>query len=289
MGMGMGGGYGAGNGAGGRGRMDSAASIRSSPSHEPVHLPIPPQLRSRALRKRERSINLRMTQGGTVRGPKGGGTKGDGTRKPPPRVESTQPRETSPELSSGEETAGELDSKAAPSERYGRTPSVSAERIDNAWGAEDSTLSEPEDFEEGEWVDEEDDLAMTGGIDGEEDEMLQLEYHPSYVSNLDKRRRRWKTRWEGLVRAVRAHFILFRFSSTHILIFTLACSSKLLTEKQTPHSSFSPLHHTTTPSTPCHPAPSVAHPTPSPARPKCPRSALPSLISPPNVKPLVPR
>ena len=89
--------------------------------------------------------------------------------KAPPRVESTQPRETSPEPSSGEETAGD-------------------DRYEGSWMNgivhDDST----------EWVDED--------TTGDEDDLLELEYHPSFVSNIEKRRRRWETRWEALVEAV---------------------------------------------------------------------------------------
>ncbi|TFY75278.1 hypothetical protein EWM64_g8736, partial [Hericium alpestre] len=114
---------------------------------------------------RERSVNLR------------GGGKGVARQKikPPPRVESTQPRETSPELSSGEETAGESKDEPYVSETA-------------HWATGESS----EDTAE--WIDEED-------VDGEEDDLLQLEYHTSYVSNPEKRRRRWKTRWEALVQA----------------------------------------------------------------------------------------
>jgi hypothetical protein len=45
-----------------------------------------------------------------------------------------------------------------------------------------------------EWVDED--------TTGDEDDLLELEYHPSFVSNIEKRRRRWETRWEALVEAV---------------------------------------------------------------------------------------
>ncbi|KAF8890372.1 hypothetical protein BD779DRAFT_1785035 [Infundibulicybe gibba] len=72
------------------GRIHDARSLQSSPSHEPLPLPTPPNV---GLKKKDRTTNLR---------PRGT------SRKPPPRVESTQPRETSPEpSSSGEETAGE--------------------------------------------------------------------------------------------------------------------------------------------------------------------------------------
>lgn len=98
------------------------------------------------------------------------------TRKPPPRVESTQPRETSPEpSSSGEETAGE-EHFAAP---------------EGGWtnGIVDVTLAD-----DGDWVDEED--------EGDGEDLLDLEYHPSFVSNIEKRRRRWEIGWEALTQAV---------------------------------------------------------------------------------------
>jgi len=38
--------------------------------------------------------------------------------------------------------------------------------------------------------------------DEEEDDLLDLEYHPNYVSNVEKRRRRWETRWEAVIQAV---------------------------------------------------------------------------------------
>jgi hypothetical protein len=40
------------------------------------------------------------------------------------------------------------------------------------------------------------------GVEGVADDLLQLEFHTDYVSNLEKRRRRWKVRWEALLRAV---------------------------------------------------------------------------------------
>ncbi|KAI0059355.1 hypothetical protein BV25DRAFT_1918591 [Artomyces pyxidatus] len=154
-------------GGGHRRHLDSTASMRSSPSHEPVHLPMP-NIRSRGLRRRERSANLHV--------------QGNGRQKikPPPRVDSTQPRETSPEMSSGEETAGE--SKV--DERF------IAET--NNWAA-----GEDSDEEDGDWVDEE-------VLEGDEDDLLQLEFHTDYVSNPEKRRRRFKTRWEALLRAFHA-------------------------------------------------------------------------------------
>ena len=102
-------------------------------------------------------------------------------RKPPPRVESTQPRETSPELSSsGEETAGE-EHFAAPDE--------------GVWPNGAITIL-PAD-ENNDWIDEDED----------DDDLLELEYHPAYVSNVEKRRRRWEIGWENLTQAVCGHCI----------------------------------------------------------------------------------
>ncbi|KAI0051463.1 hypothetical protein FA95DRAFT_1485380 [Auriscalpium vulgare] len=169
---------------GGHSREDATMSMRSSPSHEPVHLPIP-SIR-RGLRRRERSMNL------------GGPGPSRQNIKPPPRVESTQPRETSPEMSSGEETAGE--SKVE--EHY---PS------ETPWRAVDGE-------DEGEWVDED-------GIEGDEDDLLQLEYHTDFISNPEKRRRRWNTRWEALLHAF--HAIDRETDTTLVLLAAPAHSSKL--------------------------------------------------------------
>ena len=142
-------------------------SMRSSPSHEPV--PIPPMHapRGRGLRRKEDSTNLRPQENGAPR-----------SRRPPPRVESTQPRDTSPESSSGEETAGE--------ERFDDTLEAEEEQWVNGESAE-------VEADEGEWVDENEDG---------DDDLLQLEYHPSFVSRTEKRRRRWETRWDALAQAV---------------------------------------------------------------------------------------
>ena len=80
------------NALGGRhgGRAKSTASMHSSPSHQPVPLPLPSRGNRRQCR-RERSQDLRRRA----------------KVHPPPRVESTQPRDTSPGLSSGEESASE--------------------------------------------------------------------------------------------------------------------------------------------------------------------------------------
>jgi len=88
-------------------------------------------------------------------------------------VESTQPRDTSPEpYSSGEETAGE----------------AYEVHEEPAWVNGDGYGDGDDDAE---WVDEE----------GDKEELLDLEYHPSFISNVDKRRRKWEARWEALQQA----------------------------------------------------------------------------------------
>ncbi|CCM05730.1 uncharacterized protein FIBRA_07962 [Fibroporia radiculosa] len=178
-------------GTGGHGgAAGSTMSIRSSPSHEPVQLPPPPAMRGRGLRKRETAVNnLRPVQGGarTVR-----------RVKPPPRVESTQPRETSPEPSSGsgEETAGEerfVDQYVA--EANAQASWVNGNGHGNVNGNGNGVTQQVDD-DDGEWVDEEE--------EGEEEDLLELEYHPTYVNNTQKRRRRWDTRWDALSQAFQA-------------------------------------------------------------------------------------
>ena len=151
-----------------------AASIRSSPSHEPVSLP-PPPMRGRGIRRQTGHIRPQPTARPARR------------VKPPPRVDSTQPRETSPEPSSGEETAGEdrfVDQFVR--ELEGATKGKPT-------GEWDDTEVSPQGEDDGEWVDEEEDL---------DEDLLDLEYHPQYVSNTQKRRRRFDTRWDALVQAV---------------------------------------------------------------------------------------
>ncbi|KAI0820703.1 hypothetical protein BC628DRAFT_1329807 [Trametes gibbosa] len=164
-----------------------AASIRSSPSHEPVNLPPPP-----AMRGRRREINGHLRPAKPARQ----------TRrivKPPPRVDSTQPRETSPEPSSGEETstAGEdrfLDPYVQQAMGINGNGNGNAHgNVVGAWNDNGVPLDGDDD---GEWVDEE--------ADGEEGDLLDLEYHPSFVSSLQKRRRRFDARWDALAQAFQA-------------------------------------------------------------------------------------
>ena len=151
---------------------DSAMSMRSSPSHEPVSLPRPP-IRGRNLRRKENTTNLRVPPNRR-------------RVKPPPRVESTQPRDTSPEPSSGEETAGEdhFVDQFVPNGQNGVKMNGHKQ---NGYIAEDQAA------EEEEWFDEDDD----------EEDLLHFEYHPSFVTRPNKRRRRWDSKMEALTEAVR--------------------------------------------------------------------------------------
>lgn len=116
--------------------------------------------------------------------------------KPPPRVDSTQPRDTSPEpYSSGEETAGE-------------------ERFEVAEEGNWVNGTVPDDGTE--WVDEDED---------EKDDLLDLEYHPNYVNNIEKRRRRWDTRWEALQQAFQA--LDCETDTTMVLLAAPSHSTKL--------------------------------------------------------------
>jgi hypothetical protein len=129
------------------GRRFDSMSLQSSPSHQPVSLPFPAS-RGRGLKRREKSSNLRTPAAGTKQK----------AVKPPPRVESTQPRDTSPEpYSSGEETAGEG------YEVHEEPALVNGDEYD--------------DVDDSEWIDEE----------GDKDELLDLEYHPSFISNMEKK------------------------------------------------------------------------------------------------------
>ncbi|THH17590.1 hypothetical protein EW146_g3265 [Bondarzewia mesenterica] len=140
---------------------------------------------------RERSINLRAQK-----------------IKPPPRVESTQPRETSPELSSGEETAGEVKTEDRYASEAPRWMSSVTAPVEEEGSSEEA----------GEWVDEDD-------LEGEADDLLQLEYHTDYVSHPEKRRRRWKTRWEALVHAFQA---LDRETDTTLMLLAAPSQSNKL-------------------------------------------------------------
>ncbi|KAI5824851.1 hypothetical protein K523DRAFT_252335 [Schizophyllum commune Tattone D] len=185
-------------------------SVQSSPSHEPIPLPPPPQGVGVRRRRREDEPPVPKVP-----------------RKPPPRVASTQPRETSPEpsSSSGEETAGE--STAGEQDRFpvqdeGRswtntngqtTPSAPA----HAPAPAPTPPPPQEEEDEGDWVDEED--------DEEEEDLLELEFHPSYVPNMEKRKRRFDARWDALQQAFQA--LDRQTDSTMILLCAPSHTTKL--------------------------------------------------------------
>jgi len=104
------------------------------------------------------------------------------SRKTPPRVQSTQPRDTSPEPStSGEETAGEENYAGSNTNR-------------RSWENGSLAGQVVEDDGDGDWIDEDE--------EPDEDDLLELEYHPLYIKNVTKRRRRWEMGWENLIEAV---------------------------------------------------------------------------------------
>ena len=154
--------------------MLDTASMQSSPSHQPVPLPMP----NFASRKKEKS---------------GTPPRRTYTRKPPPRVESTQPRDTSPELSSsGEETAGE-------DKTYSTTKEGILAPDPLPFPVVDTPTTTVDGDDEGDWVDEEDEDDL--------DDLIDLEYHPDFIKNVSKRRRKWEVGWENLIQAVRFTFL----------------------------------------------------------------------------------
>ncbi|KAI0771681.1 hypothetical protein BD413DRAFT_604432 [Trametes elegans] len=200
-------------GTAGLGAHMAAASIRSSPSHEPVSLPPPPAMRARALRRREQNGAPART------GPPPPVRQARRTVKPPPRVDSTQPRETSPEPSSGEETstAGEDQFVHQFVHGVGGVNGVNGNGNGNGVGGWDVNGVVPDGEDDGEWVDEEE--------EGEEEDLLDLEYHPSFVGNPQKRRRRFDTRWDALVQAFQA--LDRETDSTLVLLAAPSHSTKL--------------------------------------------------------------
>ncbi|KAF6743048.1 hypothetical protein DFP72DRAFT_935716 [Ephemerocybe angulata] len=166
-------------------------SLHSSPSHEPVPLPSHKPRKSKDTLAPVREVRQQVVQ--------------QPRRRPPPRVDSTQPRDTTPEPdSSGEETAGEYtghsilshtpdlpepvkikvtgDTKSSPVWSNGTTDS----------GGAGSTKVDVDDNSD-DWIDEDD--------EADDSDVLDFEYHPNYIPNSDKRRRRWEVGWEGLVQA----------------------------------------------------------------------------------------
>lgn len=155
--------------------MHDTASLHSSPSHQPVPLPaVPPHFggKKKGLNAKRQAYN----------------------RKPPPRVQSTQPRDTSPEISSGEETAG--DERANHNETPDIVPCATPTDVDAPSVTEIpiENLVVDDHSGDGEWVDEEE--------EDDYDDLIDLEYHPTFVRNVSKRRRKWEVGWEHLIQAV---------------------------------------------------------------------------------------
>lgn len=159
-------------------RGEDTRSMQSSPSHEPVPLPPPPHPVTRKKEVEHHPLRQSIPRPNKV------------VRKPPPRVQSTQPRDTSPEpvSDSGDDTstAGEMP--------FEQTEPHFAIVEEGAW-VNGTFGAPPSKVEEDEWVDEDED-------GGDEEDLLELEYHPSFVGNVEKRRRRWDSKWEGLIQAV---------------------------------------------------------------------------------------
>ncbi|KAF7310854.1 hypothetical protein HMN09_00628500 [Mycena chlorophos] len=151
-------------------------SMQSSPSHEPVPAHIPASV---GMRKKDKNDDL---------GDRPGLPRRTSLRKPPPRVDSTQPRSTpepdQDEESSGEETAGELED-TTPQQRFATSGLTNWANI---------PIYDP--TSDADWVDDDE--------DGDGEDLLELEFHPTYVANVDKRRRRWESRWEAVVQAFNA-------------------------------------------------------------------------------------
>lgn len=154
--------------------LNEATSLHSSPSHQPVSLPVPPHF---GAKKKDKTLN---------------GRKPSYVRKPPPRVQSTQPRDTSPELSSsGEETAGDDRPNSTPDIV---PPSPNGQSVPIT-PITDIPIENLDTEDVGEWVDEDD--------EDDYDDLIDLEYHPSFIKNISKRRRKWEVGWENLIQAVR--------------------------------------------------------------------------------------
>ena len=197
---------------------DSTMSLRSSPSHEPVHLPLPPAMSKgpqSKLRKRERSTNLKAVQERLMNGGR------SRSKLVPPRVDSTQPRDTSPEMSDpGEETAGEevhthVEGDAEKWDSNGVNGVGKEVEVKDVADAVQEIAGDVDD--DADWIDQDEE-------DDDGNDLLDLAYHPSYVRDESKRRRRWENKWEALTEAVRQIFpiyleriLIIPHSSTHLI------------------------------------------------------------------------
>ena len=101
--------------------------------------------------------------------------------RPPSCVESTQPRDTSPEFSSIEEEIASKPQQSVPH------PTCTGETAYN---------SDEGNADDEKWIDE------NVGLEVVADDLLQLEFHPDYVGDPEKRRRRWQLRWETMLHNV---------------------------------------------------------------------------------------
>ena len=139
----------------------------------------------------------------------------------PPRVDSTQPRDTSPEMSDGgEETAGE----EVHTHVEGDTDKWDVNGV-NGVGKEVEVKDVADavqeitgdDDDDADWIDEDE--------EDDTNDLLDLTYHPSYVRDENKRRRRWENKWEALSEAVRSivwiallgTILIVPRSSTHLI------------------------------------------------------------------------
>ena len=101
--------------------------------------------------------------------------------RPPSCVESTQPRDTSPELSSIEEIAESGPQQSVP------WPTCTDETGDD---------SDEGNANDEKWINED------VGLEGVADDLLLLEFHPDYVVDRGKRRRRSQLLWETILHNV---------------------------------------------------------------------------------------
>jgi len=154
-------------------------SMRSSPSHLPVFIP-PDTTGPRRLRRKPK-LNAEWDQ---VNGIDPVSDQGF----------STEPHETSPDhTEAGEATDyGQLRQSQLISAAMEEQPLIDLlnDREDQATPV--GVAIGGEETEE-EWVDEDDDA---------EGELLGLEYHPSYIMNAERRKRRWEAKWEAVKEAL---------------------------------------------------------------------------------------
>ena len=104
---------------------------------------------------------------------------------------STEPLETSPEHTEAGETTdfGQLLIPPVPIEEQPLIDLLN-DREDQSTPVGVAIGGEED---EDEWVDED---------DGAEADLLGLEYHPSYITNTDKRKRKWEQKWEVMKETV---------------------------------------------------------------------------------------